>query len=547
VSARTAPLWAEFDAKVAVLELAVVRTEQAISFVGVLIAVYVALFVAPAMGWTLAACSGGTMVWFTVERMLLARGRGVRVLRWVNPVIELVIPAVGLVVMARTQGAAYALASWVPPMLFVFLILLSIVRLRPALPIVIGVVGAIEYLLVYLLVLRREPLLGYIDGALYRLPMQVVRSISIALFGVMGMVVSTTLRRTVGQAVSQTRAKELFGKYRIGAKIASGGMGSVYEALYCPEGGFQRKVAIKRVHAHLAQEPSFVDSFRAEAELGARLAHPNIVAVFDFGLVDDTYFFAMEHIEGMDLLRLRKRCKAGGISIPTPLVAFIGREIAAGLAFAHEVALDAEGKPLHVVHRDLNPSNVLVSRTGQVKISDFGVAKALGDLRKIETRHFVGKMSYVAPEQARGEAFDARADLYSLGLVVWELLCLRRVFERDTEAETLLAVMGTAAPPPSAFRPELAGGPWDPFCAKALAPDPALRFQSAREMLTALGAVMDHEGVPRPDELSDLVRRAEQVQSGIAPDASGESAHASVTSSRSEAATVREDADPRTR
>jgi serine/threonine protein kinase len=173
-----------------------------------------------------------------------------------------------------------------------------------------------------------------------------------------------------------------------------------------------------------------------------------------------------------------------------------------------------------------------------VKISDFGVAKALGDERKHATRNFVGKMSYVAPEQAKGEPFDARADLFSLGLVLWELLCLRRVFERETEAETLLAVMGTVAPPPSSLRPELAGGPWDAFLAKALQPDPAARFQSATEMLHALNAVMDEVGAPHPDDLSNLVREVEQLP----PAATGGS-----TSDRSfdapsgtEAATVRE-------
>ncbi len=506
-------LWTEFDAKVAALELTVVRAERGLAAVGLAMAAYVGLFIAPRMGFLLAAGEAAVIGWFSLVIALLTRDRSVRVLQTVNPMVEATLPGLGLVVMAKAQGAAYALGSWVPPMLFVFLVLLSIVRLRPTLPLLLGVIGGAEYLVIYLLVLRHEPLLGHLDGALYRLPMQVVRSLSIVMFGALGMVVSLTLRRTVGAAASQTRAHELFGKYRIGNKIASGGMGTVYEALYCPEGGFQRKVAIKRVHAHLAQEATFVDSFRMEAELGSRLAHPNIVAVFDFGLVDDTYFFAMEHIDGMDLLRVRKKCKAAGMTIPGALVAYIAREIAAGLAFAHEVALDEAGKPLRVVHRDLNPANVLVSRTGQVKISDFGVAKALGEQGKHATRTFVGKMSYLAPEQAKGEAFDARADLYALGLVVWELLCLRRVFERDTEAETLLAVMGTRAPAPSTLRPELAGGPWDAFLVRALQPDPALRFQSAQEMHAALTAIMDREGAPRPEDLAALLRDVE----GAAP------------------------------
>ena len=154
-----APLWAEFDAKIAALEVAVVRTEQAISVVGALIALYVALFAAPAMGRALGACALAVLAWFSIARSLLARPGAARVLRWANPMVEILIPGVGLVVMAHTQGAAYALGSWVPPMLFVFLILLSIVRLRPAMPLVIGLAGAVEYLLIYLLVLRRSPML----------------------------------------------------------------------------------------------------------------------------------------------------------------------------------------------------------------------------------------------------------------------------------------------------------------------------------------------------------------------------------------------------
>src|SRR5262249_5048596 len=152
-----------------------------------------------------------------------------------------------------------------------------------------GVVGAVEYALIYIFVLRPAPIEHLVDHALYRPPMQVTRSVSIVTFGVIGMLVSSALRRALGRAASRTRAQELFGKYRIGKSIASGGMGTVFEALYCPEGGFERKVAIKRVHPHLAKDERFVASFRGEAELCARLAHPNIIAVFDFGRIDDTY------------------------------------------------------------------------------------------------------------------------------------------------------------------------------------------------------------------------------------------------------------------
>jgi len=515
---RTSPLWAELDSELVGLEQMVMRAAQAITLVGIGIAIYVALFVAPAMGRAMGIAAAGTLVWFTIAHALLARGRGARVLSIVNPVFEIAVPAIALVIMEQTQGVAYALGSWVPPLLYAVLIFLAMMRLKPWQPIIVGIVGAVGYVAAYALVLRNAPLLATLDSPLYKPPMQAARAASIIGFGILGSLACFGMRRAIARAARQTRAKELFGKYRLGAKIASGGMGTVYEALYCPEGGFERRVAIKRVHPHLALDPAFVDGFRAEAELGARLAHPNIVAVLDFGLEGDTYFFAMELVEGMDLSRLRKHCKAAQTPLPQNVVAFIGREIAAGLAFAHETALGADGKPLHVVHRDLNPANVLISKTGQVKISDFGVAKALRDQRSHETTHVVGKLAYLAPETARGAAVDARADLFALGLIVWELLCLQQAFAKDGEAATLDAIVNSVVPPPSTVRDELAGTKWDSFCATALQPDPARRFQSAREMRDALDRILDDTHVPRADEIAAILRAA-----AASPDISGPS------------------------
>jgi eukaryotic-like serine/threonine-protein kinase len=504
-----APMLAELDTQLLVFERAAARSAQGFAVVGICMAAYVGFFIASDMGRALGIACIVALAWFSIVHALLVRGRAQRLLGWLNPAFELAVPGIALVLLARTQGAAYALGSWVPPLLFALLVMFSTVRLKPALPMTMGLLGAVEYLAVYATVLRTAPMGGHLDEALYRPTMQAVRAVSIVVFGAIGMFASAGLRRAVGQAARQTRAKDLFGKYRIGERIASGGMGTVYAALYCPEGGFERKVAVKRIHPHLVQDTRFVDGFRHEAELCARLAHPNIVAVFDFGIVEDTYFLAMEFVEGMDLLRVRKRCKAAGIAMPPALVALVGREICEGLAYAHERALDAGGRPLRVVHRDLNPSNVLVSRLGQVKISDFGVAKALGDSKSHETKNFVGKMPYLAPEQARGEAFDARVDLFSLGLVLWELLCLRPVFQRESDAQTLLSVMNTVAPAPSTLRAELAGGPWDAFSAKALEPDAGARFQSAREMGAALDALCAHEGMPRAEALAAFLAEVE--------------------------------------
>ncbi len=532
---RGSLLFAELDAELLVFERAATRVEQGFSVVGLCMAAYVGLFVAPQMGRALAIGATCVLAWFTVANQMLTRKRAVPFFSRANPIVELLLPGATLVVIARTQGAAYALGSWVPPLMFALLVMLATFRLKPTLPLLAGVLGGAEYLLVYFFFVRTEPSLGFLDGALYRVPMQVVRAASIVVFGAIGSFASAGLRNAVGNAARKERARDLFGKYRIGARIAGGGMGTVYEALYCPEGGFERKVAIKRIHPHLAMDARFVTGFRNEAELCARLAHPNIVAVLDFGLVDDTYFLAMEYVDGIDLLRVRKRCKAAGIAIPSSIVALIGREVCEGLSYAHERAVDGSGKPLRVVHRDLNPANVLVSRTGQIKISDFGVAKALGESKSHETRNFVGKMPYLAPEQARGEAFDARADLFAVGLLVWELLCLYPTFQRETDAQTLLGVMNTVAPPPSSVRAELAGGPWDAFCAKALAPDPERRFQTAGEMSMALARLLELEGVPKLDEMATFLRKVEE-----APDAPVAEASAPETNLEMDAPTVKE-------
>jgi serine/threonine-protein kinase len=219
----------------------------------------------------------------------------------------------------------------------------------------------------------------------------------------------------------------------------------------------------------------------------------------------------MEYVDGMDLSKVRKRCAAAKLAIPSRLVAFIGREIAEGLAFAHEVAQGADGRPLHVVHRDLNPANILVSRTGQVKISDFGVAKVLGEASAHETKNVVGKLAYLAPELARGTTFDARVDVFALGLVLWELLCLKQAYARESDAATLSAVVQSRVPPPSLARPDLAGTRWDAFFDRALQPDYEKRYASAREASAALVQILADEGMPKPGELVDFFSQVEAL------------------------------------
>jgi serine/threonine-protein kinase len=325
--------------------------------------------------------------------------------------------------------------------------------------------------------------------------------------GTIAAMVAAALRRVVSQAHAKVRADDLFGKYRVGEKLAAGGMGVVYRAVYCPEGGFERDVAVKRVHAHLASQPRVVEAFRREAALCSRLVHPNIVQVLDFGSVDESYFFAMEYVDGMSLAELLRTVRDRNERIPSALVTYIAQEICAGLRCAHDGVSDGHGGFLRVIHRDLSPSNVLLSRQGQVKILDFGIARVLDGAGEMHTTTVAGKLAYMAPEQLTAGTLDQRTDLFALGIVVWEMLCVQPLFAGPSDGATVMAVTQKPIPPPSTIRPDLVGGHWDGWVAHALSRSPQDRFQSARDMLAALEMIAQREGPVRAADLASVIER----------------------------------------
>ena len=296
------------------------------------------------------------------------------------------------------------------------------------------------------------------------------------------------------------RRQEVFGKYRIVRKIGSGSGGTVHEAIDRPEGGFERRVAVKQLHTHLITERAFVEGFRAEAELGARLADPNVVVIHDFGRHEETFFMAMEFIDGLPLSKLTQRARAANVAFPSHVVGHIARSVLRGLAHAHEGVRDEAGHPLRILHRDVCPQNVLVSRIGEVKLTDFGIARVLGHTDETaSTRTIAGHEAYMAPEQIENGALDLTSDLFAMGVILWELLAGRRLFARDNPASTLLAVM-------EAHVAEL-DSPWDAFLQRALARDPKARFPSARAMLTALDTIEGARGDDAATTLGELVQR----------------------------------------
>jgi serine/threonine protein kinase len=273
------------------------------------------------------------------------------------------------------------------------------------------------------------------------------------------------------------------GDYHLIRRLAQGGMGEVFLAKRVGVGGFEKTFAIKRMLDSLSGSEEFVAMFFDEARLAARLSHPNIAQIYDFGQVDGHYYLAMEHIPGEDLNAIIKLLFERGLDAPLPIALRIVTEICNGLEYAH--TLSEDGQPLGIIHRDVSPSNVMVSYQGAVKLLDFGIAKATSRLAQTRTNSMKGKVSFVAPEQIRGLPLDGRADLFSLGICFYALLTRRHPFRRDSEVATMHAINQGATPDPRQLRPDLPPA-IAAIVTRALARERDDRFASAADMRAAL-------------------------------------------------------------
>jgi eukaryotic-like serine/threonine-protein kinase len=235
-------------------------------------------------------------------------------------------------------------------------------------------------------------------------------------------------------------------RYELMGEIASGGMATVYLARLTGMGGFQRFVAMKRLHPHLAGEQEFVEMFLDEARIAARIHHPNVVPILEVGASQVGYYLVMEYIEGDTLARLLARAATTGKKLPVSIALRIAIDMLSGLHAAHELH-DDHNQPVNLVHRDVSPQNVLVGQDGIARITDFGVARAASRLTATRVGQLKGKIAYMAPEQAAGsEELDRRADVFSSGIVVWEALAQKRLFKAENEAATLSRVITEPVP-----------------------------------------------------------------------------------------------------
>ncbi|HYP97930.1 MAG TPA: serine/threonine-protein kinase [Polyangiaceae bacterium] len=294
-------------------------------------------------------------------------------------------------------------------------------------------------------------------------------------------------------------------RYELVGEIASGGMATVYLARLTGVGGFQRFVAIKRLHPHLATEKEFVEMFLDEARIAARIHHPNVVPILEVGASAVGYYLVMEYIEGDTLARLLARAATRGKRLPVGIALRIALDMLAGLHAAHELR-DDSGEAVHLVHRDVSPQNVLVGVDGISRITDFGVARAASRLTATRVGQLKGKIAYMAPEQAAGEeAIDRRADVFAAGIVVWEELAAKRLFKAENEAATLSRVMTDAITPLTTIVPSLSTA-LSNVVLRALERAPDGRFASCAQFADALeAAATGKESIATPRELAAYV------------------------------------------
>jgi serine/threonine protein kinase len=279
-----------------------------------------------------------------------------------------------------------------------------------------------------------------------------------------------------------------FGKYYLLERINVGGMAEVFKAKAFGVEGFERLVAVKRILPNIAEDEEFITMFIDEAKIAVQLQHANVAQIFDLGKVDDSYFIALEYVHGKDLRAVSDHLKKQGQRMPTPQACFVIMQICEGLDYAHNKK-DGQGRDLNLVHRDVSPQNILLGYEGELKIVDFGIAKAAGKASKTQAGILKGKFGYMSPEQVRGLPVDRRSDIFALGIVLYELLTGERLFVGESDFSTLEKVRNVEILPPSSFNdkisPEL-----ERIVLKALAKDADDRYQNAIDLHDDLQAYL---------------------------------------------------------
>jgi serine/threonine-protein kinase len=281
-------------------------------------------------------------------------------------------------------------------------------------------------------------------------------------------------------------------KYRLIAELGHGGMAEVFLAVASGPAGFNKLVVIKQIRAELADDPEFLNMFLDEARLAARLSHPNVVQTNEVGHVGNRYFIAMEYLDGQPLNRVLQRFKRDSTALPIAMHIRILIDVLAGLHHAHELA-DYDGTPLEVVHRDVSPHNVFLTYEGQIKVVDFGIAKAMNSSSETRAGVIKGKVAYMSPEQARGDRVDRRSDVFAVGVMFWEAMTGQRLWKGLTDVAMLHRIIKGEIPAPRTIKADV-NEKMDAICMKALAPNREERFPTAADFQNALEDLLSELG-----------------------------------------------------
>jgi eukaryotic-like serine/threonine-protein kinase len=289
-----------------------------------------------------------------------------------------------------------------------------------------------------------------------------------------------------------SQSYESFGKYILFEKIAMGGMAEIYLARAPGASGVSKLVAIKRILPQFSEQAEFIEMFKDEAKIAINLSHANVVSIFEFGVEKHQFYLAMDFVEGRNLRQILNKMKKSGVTFSIEQVLYIIKEVAAGLDHAHRCIDGKTGKPLNIIHRDMSPQNVMVSFEGEVKVVDFGIAKAETQIENTRAGTLKGKFGYMSPEQAEGQQVDMRTDIFALGIVLWELLANDRLFVSNNEVNTLRKIRDCQIPSLRKINPNIAAE-LERIVGKALAKDRNLRYQTAGALHRELSRFLNRQ------------------------------------------------------
>ena len=295
-----------------------------------------------------------------------------------------------------------------------------------------------------------------------------------------------------GEAKRVSQSLESFGKYILLEKLAMGGMAEIYLAKNSGASGVSKFIAIKRILPQFTEQTEFIDMFKDEAKIAVNLSHANIVSIHEFGIEKSAFYLAMDYIEGRNLRQILNKMKKADLALSIEQVLYIIKEVAAGLDHAHR-CIDAQtGKPLNIIHRDMSPQNVMISFEGEVKIVDFGIAKAETQLETTRAGTLKGKFGYMSPEQAEGLPVDLRTDVFALGIVLWELLANDRLFVANNEMNTLRKIRDCQIPSLRKINPNIPAE-LERIVSKALAKDRNMRYQTSAALHRDLSRFLNRQ------------------------------------------------------